>query len=172
MKSIIKLSTFIILLCSFNIHAYDANNKCGFDENQIEVMRNAWFAGADRNYGWTLAAIAYKESSAGNNMVNWKGPAFGPFQNLLRTVANRQGVTTDRGKITLMYRLVEDFDFATEAALIELEYWRKRHKGDWNLAVQSYFGGNTPTTSKAIAYRKDITKKIKFLRTNECLFDE
>lgn len=158
----------ILALASLGAQA----NQCKFSESQTEVLRNAWFAGADRDYGWTLAAIAWKESSAGENLVNWRGPAFGPFQNLLKTVSVRHGVKSERGQVELMHRLINDFDFASEQAMTELDYWKQRHRGNWNLAVQSYFGGNTPNTPAAISYRADVVKKIQFLRKNGCIFND
>lgn len=158
----------IAAMTSLNVSA----NQCKFSAEQTEVLRNAWFAGADRDYGWTLAAIAWKESSAGENLVNWRGPAFGPFQNLLKTVAARNNVKTQKGQVQLMNRLITDFDYAAEQAMTELDYWKMRHRGNWNLMVQSYFGGNTPNTPAAISYRADVVKKIQFLRKNGCIFNE
>lgn len=143
-----------------------------FSESQIEVMRNAWFAGADRGYGWTLAAIAWKESSAGNNLVNWRGPAFGVFHNLLKTVAKRNGVTSERDQLRLADRLVEDFDFAAESAMDELDYWKKVHTGNWERIVASYYAGYNWKYSGGQAYKDDVVKKIRFLRNNGCLFNE
>ena len=156
-----------------NATTYNFEQCKRFSESQIETLKDAWFAGADRDYGWTLAAIVWKESSAGEKLVNPAGPAYGAFQNLSSTVTRRlhqQGVKITRRQVEV--KLMTDFGFAAEMAMAELDYWKGRHNGNWNKAVQSYYGGNTPNSPVAIAYREDIVKKIKFLRNNGCIFND
>lgn len=156
-----------------NASKYNFEQCKRFSDSQIETLRDAWFAGADRDYGWTLAAITWKESSAGEKLVNPAGPAFGVFQNLSSSVTrrlNQQGERITRRQVER--KLIADFGFSAESAMAELDYWKGRHNGNWNKTIQSYYGGNTPNSPAAIAYRADIVKKIRFLRVNGCIFND
>lgn len=165
-----KALGFVTLAFALSMPMQAQASECKrFTEDQLKVLRDAWFAGADHGYEWTLAAIAWKESSAGENLINWEGPAFGPFQGLLSTVMKREGVSGKRQELRIANRLVDDFDFAVGKAIEELKYWNSRYDGNWNKTVQSYFGGNTPNTPNAVNYRADISNKIRFLRKNNCI---
>lgn len=171
-SALVAITLALGLSGNANAAKYNFEQCKRFSDSQIEILRDAWFAGADRDYGWTLAAIAWKESSAGDKLVNPAGPAFGVFQNLSSTVTRRlhqEGTKITRRQVEV--KLIGDFGFAAEMAMAELDYWKMRHNGNWNKSIQSYYGGNTPNSAVAQAYRADIVKKIRFLRVNGCIFN-
>lgn len=144
-----------------------------FGPDQLRVLKDAYFAGADRDHGYTLAAIAWQESSAGRNLVNPAGPAYGVFQNLSSTVHRRleqNGVKTTRSRVA--QRLIIDFGWSAEMAMAELDYWKGRHNGRWERMVASYYAGGNWSHSGGQGYLQIIRKKVQFLKQNECMFNE
>lgn len=171
------ISVVILATLSFGAHAslstpqqsYNEQQCRIFDDSQIETLRKAYHAGADLNYGWTLAAIAWQESSSGKKLINPAGPAYGVFQNLLSTVARREGVTSKTEKRILAKRLVNEFDFAVENAVKELDYWKGRHRGNRDRMMASYYAGYNWKHPAGQKYKDTINKKIKFLQRNGCI---
>lgn len=173
-----KLSKLIalsaLLFASTQAYAFNVE-QCTktFSDDQLRVLKDAYFAGADREYGYTLAAIAWQESSAGKNLVNPAGPAYGVFQNLSSTVHRRlaqNGINMSRSRVSA--KLVTDFGFAAEMAMGELDYWKGRHNGRWERMVASYYAGNNWRYSDGQGYLSIIRNKVKFLKQNGCMFNE
>ena len=155
----------------------DANaynpKQCGIiSEDQINTMQSALVAGTPHDYGWTLAAMSWRESSAGVKPLNWADPSFGPFHNNIRTVAKRYNAKNQLEEFELASRLMYDFDFAVEAAVAELDYWKKIHKGNWRKMWASYNRGWNWQSTSGQEYQADIAKKINYLKVNGCLFDD
>lgn len=173
-----KLSKLIaltaLLLVSAKSMAFNAQQcTTTFSENQLRTLKDAYFAGADREYGYTLAAIAWQESSAGKNLINPAGPAYGVFQNLSSTVHRRlaqNGIHKTRSRVSV--KLVSDFGFAAEMAMAELDYWKGRHGGRWDRMVASYYAGGNWRYSEGQNYLQIIRKKVQFLKQNGCMFNE
>ncbi|MGL4523061.1 MAG: hypothetical protein ACRCWQ_10960 [Bacilli bacterium] len=160
-----KIIISIFLLSTSLAHASVSTNKSvRFDQEQIKTLRAAYFEGADRGYGWVLAAIAWQESSAGKNKVNFAGPAYGVYHNLLSSVARRHGITKPEDKVKLSYRLVTEDDYAAQQAMLELDYWMGRHKGNLNKAIASYYAGNNWSSTAGQNYKNTILSKIKYLQ--------
>lgn len=142
------------------------NNKCDiFSSSQLITLQQAYYSGEKYDYGWTLAAMAWRESSAGVKPINWSDPSFGPFHALITTVSKRYGAVTPLDELELANRLVYDFDFAVEAAVSELDYWKEVHHGNWRKIWASYNGGWKGNQE----YATDIAKKIRFLQNNKCI---
>lgn len=170
MLKTIGLSLAIIFSGAAN--AYNEKQCSVFSEDQLNTMKNALVAGSEHDYGWTLAAMAWRESSAGAKPLNWADPSFGPFHNNIKTVSKRYGAKDQFEEFALASRLMYDFDFAVEAAVAELDYWKKIHKGNWRKMWASYNGGWNWRGKAPQSYQNDIAKKINFLKVNGCLFDD
>lgn len=169
----LKLITVLsVALLSTNAHAYNEEKCKIFTEEQRETMQKAFQAGAEKDYSWTLAALTWQETSAGKYPVNWKDPSFGPFQNNIRTVAKRYGAKNSVEEFALAERLMTDFEFAAGAAMAELEYWDNYHKGDYKKMLASYNNGWAWESERAQKYKDDVIAKLKYLKENECLFDD
>lgn len=174
MKILNWITLSLTLLVSVNASAI-SDNVCRekFGDDQLEVLKDAYFAGVDRGHGYTLAAIAWQESSAGRNLVNEAGPAYGVFQNLSSSVCrrlNQNGIQTSRAKVAK--RLVNDFGFSAEMAMEELEYWKGRHNGNWDKTIASYYAGGNWKHSGGQTYMHKIRKKVNYLRQHGCMFNE
>jgi len=160
-----------VMMVSFSTNAVQNSPSCRiFTLDQINVMQQAYDFGKPHNLGWSMAAISWRESSAGVNMANWSDPSFGPFHNFINSVAARHGVMgDDRAMMVLAMRLFNDFDFAAQETVNELNYWISRHGENWPLVWASYNAGNNWNSPRGAGYAEDIRQKIVFLRENRCI---
>ncbi len=147
-----KLFMFIIggvllLAAIFFSKTVDATeNECNLfkllDSSQEYVVNYSYQAGNEVGLGYTLAAIALAESSAGRDRVNWKDPSFGAYHILISSASNRLHVTDKDAQIKLAYDIATDDVLGAQLAISELLYWQSRHKHNWRKMVQSYNAGN------------------------------
>ncbi|MBF84573.1 MAG: hypothetical protein CL489_08875 [Acidobacteria bacterium] len=159
-----KLILLLLSLLSFNAVA----SCTAFDFNQRNVLQRAYDYGVEYDMGWSLAAIAWKESSAGRNMANWNDPSVGVFHNLLKSVAKREGVYGNEEKeVILIVRLMHEFEFSAKHAVLELKYWQKQYGKDWRKIWSSYNAGWN--WFNGIKYSDDIANKIQYLKRNKCI---
>jgi hypothetical protein len=139
---------------------------------QTVVLYESYMRGVQHDLGYTLAAIAFHESSAGLFRMNYKSKDFGVFQINIKTAASIEGVTNYFAKTKLAERLLYDDAYNASLAVNVLESFKKQHKGSWKEAVKSYNQGNKwkrSSDSNKIAekYLASIINKIKMLR--KCL---
>lgn len=150
-----------------------------FTDDQIKVLQYAHDRGKQYDLEWTLAAIAWQESSAGVKTKNPRADSYGIFGSLLTTVETRlkdKEFADTLSKVPLnrkqtIFLLKHDWEFASEFALVELTYWQDRHNADHQKTVSSYFGGNRPNTPAAKSYAKRLNEKIRFLKRTGCIND-
>jgi hypothetical protein len=164
LKKILLVSTFLV---STNASAMGEVCTKTFNLEQLELMQASYDAGKTHDYGWTLAAMAWQESSAGEKPLNWSDPSFGPFHANIKTVSKRYGAETQYEEFYLASELMFNFEFAVEAAVAELDYWKKIHKGDWNKMWGGYNAGWNKSAGEVHAQR--IINKISFLKRNKCI---
>lgn len=162
MKKLLRIALPLILsVFSVSAHSY-CKSVMDLSETQRETLVQAYEYGEPYGYGYSLAAIAWKESMAGVYKINYSDPSFGVFHNLLTTVARREGVTSGFVKNQLAQRLVDDFEYSASHAIAELNTWRRYHKGDIYLTWASY---NAGTYYKAgIGYADNIKSKVQTLQ--------
>ena len=114
-----------------------------YTDEQKKLIIQSYELGKSFELGFTLAAISIVESSAGNNIANWRESSFGPYQNRAITVLNRHKIPSD--DVILQFRTVErliyDIEFAAQEAINELNYWIGVRKGDWTMVWASYNAG-------------------------------
>ena len=141
-----------------------------FTTEQQVVMQDAYDYGKPRGYGWTMAAMAWQETSAGDQMINWSDPSFGIVQINIKTATKRYKLTTWKEQLAFVNRLVSDNEFTINAASDELDFWKGVHKGNMRKMWASYNGGYNYKAKAPQHYSDGIAKKINFLKTNRCLF--
>ncbi|QHJ78834.1 MAG: hypothetical protein [Caudoviricetes sp.] len=164
----------ILILCSGFASASPEQCKI-FNDSQIKVMKYAYSKGKPHDFGWTLAAISWQESSAGLVLKHPKADSYGLFGGLLRTVESRlkdEEFARTLPKIPktrkqTVFLIQHDWEFASEFALAELNYWKERREG--NKVLASYFGGYKSNTPAARNYAKTINDKIRFLKREKCI---
>ena len=138
-------------------------------DKQKEVLAWAFDKGADAGYPETMWAIAWQESSCGENLENphdRSDGSYGIFGSTIRSAANRfhkhyHMILSDQEVQDL---LVYYPDFAAAACIWELDFWKKvRGEGRWTQIWASYNAGWA--WKKGLDYADDIREKIVFLRT-------
>lgn len=130
-----------------------------FTPEQLLTMQRAYDAGDDLGMNYALAAIAWKESNAGENLVNHRTNDYGVFQNHLKTVASREGVKPSK---RLAKRLVNDFDYSLNHAISELSFWKQVRKDRLRDILASYNAGYNLSAGRK--YANDVLNKISKLQ--------
>lgn len=170
-----KLKTLAMIACFTLpcIKNLGATEICPiFTAKQKDVLQTAYDYGSEHGMGWSMAAIAWKESSAGKRMVNWSDPSFGVYHVLLKNAAHSKGFSSDLEPlraISVAARLVYDHDYSAKESLKVLKFWNYQHEGDWIKTWASYNAGYNWTGPAGQRYTKDIQKKIRYLKNNNCV---
>ncbi|MCT7910033.1 transglycosylase SLT domain-containing protein [Arcobacter lacus] len=160
-----KLKTILfIFLFIFNVFA-SAIDIQNLTSQQLETLKKIKEKGEEHDLGYTLMAIAIKESKLGQYMINDKTHDFGLYQANIKTVLSRHNITdTAWNRDVLASKLITDFQFATKNAIAELTYWQKIHKNDWTKVWGSYNAGFKYNSKEARDYSQDIAAIIKELK--------
>lgn len=163
------LLTVITLSLPWPVKAEECSSWDKLTLSQQERLEFAYDVGKHSNFGWTLAAIALKESSAGKFRLNLYSDDIGLFM-INRTTAERTlGVTNYYKKLELHQRLVYDDELGGTLALSVLKHFQKKHKGDWKSIVRSYNEGNTwlkdkKSAKKSLDYYESVKDNLVMLR--------
>lgn len=142
-----------------------------FDKDQLQTIRYAYHYGKKHDLGYTMAAIAWKESCAGLYRINFDDPSAGIYHAYLPNVIKRhyKKHNTSFRRNAVAERLIRDPEFASQIALEELLYWKKIRKGNWKEMIKSYNKGfswekNRSRNKMAESYYEDISKKVQILQ--------
>jgi len=164
-----KKIVFVLLMVSF---AFSLNYEKAFSKLTLRQQLFLYIVyqhAKKTKYKWTLTAIAWKETLAGEALVNvFDGgeddAACGPYHNLLSSVFERhpEWVKTKFNMNKICTRLITDINFATKEAVDELNYWYRVRKGNWFKVWASYNGGTKYKKGEKYAY--DIYMRIKALK--------
>jgi len=178
MKWILTLLLIVTALTAKDNLASYKNYLTKITPTQRIVMWNSYRTGLKANLGYTLTAIAWKESMFGLYRMNitdgyakskYKG-SFGVHHILLSTAVNMAGIKTAWSASRLAERLYTDDKLNATAALEILVYWRTRWSNNnsnmvWSRTVASYNAGTRGINTKAgVAYRDDILLRVKALK--------
>lgn len=166
---------FCVLTLCLHLQA-NTNDPCinieKFDENQLQTIRYAYHYGKKYNLGYTMAAIAWKESCAGLYRINFDDPSAGIYHAYLPNVIKRhyKKRNTSFRRNAVAERLIRDPEFASQIALEELLYWKKIRKNNWKEMIKSYnkgFSWEKNKTKNKIAehYYEDISQKVQILQS-------
>lgn len=165
----LKRLPLLLALCA----PLSANAACNvqFTDSQLYTLQRSFDFGKESGWGWSLAAIAWKESSAGLNLVRFDPPyeywsaSYGVFHNYLKTVMSEEGCTTARCASKIAQNLMTNFKYSAQHAVKTLEYWKKvSGKGNYYDIWKGYNDGYQ-NTARGKAYSVDIGDKIVYLKT-------
>lgn len=166
---------FIALLLLVECYIYATPvNKCvsidKFNDNQKEIIAYAYNYGKKYNFGFTLAAIAWHESCAGEYRMNFADPSAGIYHALIPGVIKRYQMLKDTGfnRNVIGELLIRDDEFASKVAIDELLFWHKVRNGNWKDIIKSYNKGyswekNNKLNEIAENYYKNIKTKKEIL---------
>lgn len=142
-----------------------------FSKNQKQVILKAFKYGAKSGYGYTMAAIAWKESCAGEYRINFADPSAGIYHALIPGVIKKYN-QKDSGFMRNMVGelLIRDDEFASKMALDELLYWHSVRKGNWYEVIKSYNKGfswekDRERDKMALDYFEDVARRVKALQS-------
>ena len=142
-----------------------------FNKNQKQVILKAFKYGAKSGFGYTMAAIAWKESCAGEYRVNFADPSAGIYHAHIPGIIKKHKQKDSAFMRNMVGELLmRDDEFASQTALEELSYWHKVRKGNWYEVIKSYNKGFSWEKDKerdkmAQAYFEDVAKRVKELQT-------
>lgn len=172
----IILSVLMLGSVAFALPQVEFKNACvplaQFSKAQKEVLLHSYLAGKSEGFGLTLAAIAWKESCAGEYKMNFQDPSAGNFHAYIPGVINRYPQLKQNGFTQNMVgaMLVDDDEFAAKIAILELKFWQKEHKGDWKNIVKSYNKGyrwqkSSTANTQAEKYYQEVAWRVKQLES-------
>lgn len=168
--NVLKLITFTVLYISLSIltaPSAQAQSCPTFTTEQDALLRKAYAIGNYHDWGWTLAAIVWRESIVGPYIVRVNGQdghqgSYGVAHMQLTTAAYLTGEEDLwRAKATLAPLLITDDVKALELATLYLE----KHKDlGWRNMIARY-NGQGPMARK---YSEDVVAKVTALKS--CLY--
>lgn len=133
----------------------------GLTDQQIGVLHKAFQAGQVRDMSYSLAAIAWKESSGGRYLVNLQDPSAGVFMvSIDNAISYIKWKNTPFNRNRVAQLLIEDFELAAEFAMLNLQFWKDQYGENWRLIWRRYNGGYSDSGASK-AYSKDIARKVK-----------
>lgn len=150
--------------------------ECGkpsrFSKAQRENLIYAYNFGAARGMGYTMAAIAWKESCAGAYMLNFSDPSAGLYHAHIPVVLKYYSSYKDSAftRNVMGQILIDNRQFASQVALDSLLYWHGYHKGNHKNIIKSYNKGfkwerDKASNTLAESYYLDIMRKIRALES-------
>lgn len=172
-----RIFFWILCFCvvTFGLPMHKIEGKCvqpkEFNKNQRQVIIKAFKYGAKSGFGYTMAAIAWKESCAGEYRINFADPSAGIYHAYIPgLIKKHKHQDTNFVRNMIGELLIRDDDFASKSALEELEYWHKIRKGNWYEIIKSYNKGFSWEKDKtrdkmANAYFEDVSNRVKILQS-------
>ena len=161
--------TLLIVLSVLSQAAYSAAWDCpalraqGFNNYQMAVAYNAFHEGKKKDMAYSLAAIAWKESSAGKFLRNPADPSAGVFHVTLdNALSYIKWQDTEENRKRVETLLIEDFTLSAEFAMINLQFWKDQYGQNWMLIWRRYNGGYTDSEASKI-YARDIARKVRVI---------
>lgn len=139
-----------------------------FSNQEYKTMLQIMSYGIKDDLGYTLAAIAWKESMFGRwnlNLSDGKKGSFGPFHILLEYSLRRNNVTNSWGESRLAEKHLYDLEFTTNEAISILKDFKSRENCNLRCAIASYNAGNKGHTKQAGQnYANEIFARISYLK--------
>lgn len=141
-----------------------------FSKAQKNVILKAFKYGLKSGYGYTMAAIAWKESCAGEYKMNFADPSAGIYHAHIPGLLKKNN-QKDTGFMRNMVGelLIRDDEYASQVALDELLYWHKVRNGNWKEIIKSYNKGfswekDSERDKMAQNYYEDVARRVEALQ--------
>lgn len=141
--------------------------ECFIEKDQLDVVSFSYNYGSKYDLGYTLAAIALKESNGGRVNINISDPSGGYYHVTLDKVLRYyRWKNTPYNLNRAMQELVNKPNLAAELAVNELLSWRQRTSYNWMATWASYHAGSRGnTTTRGKDYAADIRQIIAKIKT-------
>ncbi len=137
-------------------------------DSQIEVLHSSYESGKQYDLGYTMAAIALKESSAGTHLINPYAGDYGVYQGNYKTICNQSGVTGLACSLEVQ-KVVSDIKTAQEHALNTLTYFQNYYDkrisvNNYQMMIRSYHSGFSPFSEDADAYWEQYRVSFEIIK--------
>lgn len=172
-----RLIVLSLMLAFSNVaSAFQQSCNTWLSSDQIFTINRAYQLGVQHDLGYTLAAIAFLESSAGVQLRNDRTQDYGVFGINIRTVSNRlnqlTGVTLNHEqRDQLKNHLIVDMNANAMYAVMELQFWQRVHgQNNWRKVWASYNAGHSYHRQVGIDYANKIAETIKRIKRLNCLY--
>jgi hypothetical protein len=170
-----KLFIWLIMLLPLPILAAKCKDIDSLSLIQKHNLHFAYTYGEKLDLGYTLAAIALVESSAGKYRLNVRTNDLGLFQINATTAENTLKLEKYYDKLELHQRLVYDDILGAEIAIATLEHFRRDRvmtSSVWSEMIKSYNTGSQwrrdkVMKKKADGYLQKVSNTVKLLRKCE-----
>ena len=138
------------------------SEECVLNDIQKNTLNFSYSYGNKYDLGYTLAAIALKESNAGLWNISIQDPSGSPYHvTLNKVLADKGWESNSFNKNKAMQTLVNDVEYAASLAIKEILFWKERSAGNWMNVWASYnVGGMGKDSSKGTSYANDIRDNI------------
>jgi hypothetical protein len=158
--------TVIFMSICLPASAYSKPVDCPvFESDQIDVMQKSYALGLEHNLGFTLAAIALKESSAGKYRINALSGDFGVYQGNVETICKQAGIFHKPFQCNMeIQQVVDNIEKAAQHAIETLQYWQNYHKKRtenylvYQKMIRAYNAGFSFNSGDAETYWTDFRK--------------
>lgn len=176
MKKVVRL-VLVMLMCCGIAYAEDQDeiNKYfrqlhHLSDSQLKIMVFSYKMGVEFDLGYSLAAIAWKESNFGlylMNLADGKLGSFGVYHILLEYAIARNKIKSNWDISRYAERLVFDNELCANEAISELLFWKKYHKKHANVWRRMFASYNAGTfgidTEKGRIYAEDAVNRVRAL---------
>lgn len=132
-----------VLLLASTTQANEPFTDCSLTKEQESVVRFSYEFGKPVDLGYTMAAIAMRESLLGKYRINLSDPSAGVYHTTIdKGIAKLGWADNGFNRNRIAQRMADDIYFAADIALDTLVWWKSHHNGDWRKTVSAYNGGH------------------------------
>lgn len=167
------LAMLVLVVCAYGsesvINSYVKQLE-NLTKDQKRIMLYSYKVGEPEDLGYSLAAIAWKESMFGKYMMNLadgKMGSYGVYHILLEYSIARARIKDEWGISRHAEKLMYNLEFSANEALSELLFWRKhfaKYKSQWKSMFAAYNAGTAALKSKkGRQYAEDAILRVKAL---------
>lgn len=155
---------YIIMLKSYGQSIKQLDNELTHMSNkQLQILAKSYLEGKEYGVGWSLAAIAWKESQAGKYLVNLESKDCGVYQkNIPSYITGLDKKTTSFLVNITCQEFITNRPLASSVAVSDLLYWKKKRHNNWLKIWASYNCGYKKHCGKR--YANEIRKRIIVLK--------
>lgn len=161
-----------VVLIGIMIHPFVKADECQLTERQMSIMFFSYSYGREHDLGYTLLAIALKESGLGQWNVNLQDPSASPWHVTVDKAVDKLGWRhTPFNMNRATQRLIEDPFLGASIAVEEIKNWYKIHDNvsgheRWRRTWASYNRGYNWHNSTGQAYADEINTNI--IKARQC----
>lgn len=168
MKKLILLIIAPVIIFASMAEFNTEINYNSLSKSQKKMLVTLYNYGKQFDLGYTIAAIAWKESNVGEYMLNINSRNnydCGMFQNNVKSVHSREGrKLTKYSADKTCQKLMVDINYALLHVTEELEYWKNLYPDDFMKIWTSYNKGFNNSKAYTDEYALDILLRVKILQ--------